>query len=120
MRSVIAKDALMGKLMVIVSSKKRLRYWKQKFRSLILSRQSNASVNILFRTVDDLNDISKKNLFRIFQTSSLVIGLRFIGNSSYNGGSAETADAGRTAHYTRSKCCAIVSDLCSELTKAPH
>ena len=65
MRSVISKDALMGKLMIIVSSKKRLRYWKQKFRSLILSRQSNASVNISFRTVDDLNDIYDQDIYKI-------------------------------------------------------
>jgi DNA polymerase III epsilon subunit-like protein len=64
-RSGISKDALLGKLLIVVSSKKRLRYWKQKFRSFILSRQSNASVNILFRTIGDLKDIYNQDIYKI-------------------------------------------------------
>lgn len=64
-RSIIAKDTLLGKLMIIVSSKKRLRYWKQKFRSLMLSRSSNKAVNIFFRTRDDLKNICDQGFYKI-------------------------------------------------------
>ena len=57
-RSLIVREAKQGKLYIAVSSKQRLRFWKQKLRSLVLSQQVDPAIQVLFCTYDRLLKVS--------------------------------------------------------------
>ena len=65
LRSTIMKEVKHGPLLIALSSKKRIRYWKQKLRSLILSRQVNPSLKIFFKTYSDLKIMDDQHLHKL-------------------------------------------------------
>jgi len=62
--SLITTESRYGPLVIVLFSKKQLRYWKQKLRGLVLSQQLDSSIQIHFFTYDDFIKLSKSRQWK--------------------------------------------------------